>query len=230
MRVWKDNCKRVKAFYKSDYYQLLKKESPCFIRSVCNSIMEDPDKCDNKLYFEKAKELKDLQFTCKRTSCIDKNGILLGMDCVIGWKQLFDLRKGDIQWLYDYEEIRSNLLAHWLWPRCGNNTINTVRKRVFNDRADYTLFDIQQYYKLYPDMSSCRMIAAFVNPKTNHWLQQFDSFRSFIQKMSLQMFCTDNFDVIDLSNTNEVLTEYKSRYNVDLLYLHNLKKVLKSSN
>ena len=49
MCVWIDNCRRVKAFYKSDYYQYLKDEHPGFIRSVINSIMEDPDKCDNKL-------------------------------------------------------------------------------------------------------------------------------------------------------------------------------------
>ena len=226
MRTWEENCNRINAFYKSDYYQFLKAEHPGYIRSVCNSLMEDPDECDSDLYVKKAQELADLQLSCKRTSCVNNDGTVFGMDCVIGWKRLFDLHEGNIQWIDDYAVIRSNLSAHWLWPRCGNNTINIVRARVFNDRADYTLFDIQQYYKAYPDISSCRMIAAFANPVTNRWLQQFDSFRSFVQNMRLQMFCTDAYDVINLSNTDEVLKSYKKKYEVDIVYLQNLKAVL----
>ena len=40
------------------------------------------------------------------------------------------------------------------------------------------------------------------------------------------MFCTDAYDVINLSNTDEVLKSYKKKYEVDIVYLQNLKAVL----
>ena len=74
MRTWEENCNRINAFYKSDYYQFLKAEHPGYIRSVCNSLMEDPDECDSDLYVKKAQELAGLQLSCKRTSCVDNDG------------------------------------------------------------------------------------------------------------------------------------------------------------
>ena len=40
------------------------------------------------------------------------------------------------------------------------------------------------------------------------------------------MFCTNTYDVINLSNTNEVLKSYKKKYEVDNVYLQNLKAIL----
>ena len=46
-----------------------------------------------------------MQLKCWGTSCLDHNTVL-GMDCVIGWKRIFDIHKGNIAWVDDYAMVR----------------------------------------------------------------------------------------------------------------------------
>ena len=224
--VWKENIERVQAFYKSDLYRYLTINWPAYIRSICKGIMEDPDACDKGLYIDKADELSGMQLKCRGTSCLDRNTVL-GMDCVIGWKRIFDIHKGDIAWIDDYALIRGRLSSHMLWPRCGSNTINTVRARVFNDRIDYTLYDIRMFYQHDKSACHCQMISVFENPITLQWFSQFKSFEDLAERMHLSCFLDDNCNVIDMSDTAKTIQCYgENMRTVDSIYLQNLKQIL----
>lgn len=225
--VWKENAERIKSLYDSDFYHHLKATNPQYVRSICNALMEDPDTCDKKLYVEKAKELSNMNLKCKGTSCMDGDATL-GMDCVIGWKKMFDVHNGEIEWIDDYCMIRSKLSAHMLWPRAGNNTINTVRARVFNDRIDYTLYDLKRFYAKDNSRDECKMKVAYENPTTNKWLLKFGSFEEFARRMNLLCWLNEDFDVIDMSNTSKTISNYgNDPRTIDDTYLNNLKDILK---
>lgn len=226
--IYKENIERIKLFYNSTFFKKLENKYPKYIRSICESLMEDPDACDKNLYINKTNQLKNLNLICKQTSCIDNN-IILGMDCVIGWKKLFNIYGGNYQWIEDYKLIRSSLNAHFLWPRNGNNTINTVRHRIFNDRIDFTLYEIKLFYENNFDSNNLKMKSAFDNIITKEWLKKFNTFKNLCDMMQLTIFVDNNYDVIDLSDLNKTIQNYNS--NIRLInknYLENLKYILQN--
>ncbi len=228
MRVWQENVNRVTAFYNSDYYEELKHTQPVYIRSVCNAIMEDPDCTDAELMTEKVCQLNNTNIIAKRNTALDGDTILT-LDCVTGWKALFDLHNGERDWINDYAEIRQSLNAHLLWPRHGNNTINTVRYRVFKDRIDYTLYDIKRFYE---DSEELRLQDAYNDDVTAMWLRKFETFENLVTKMHLGCFCTVDMEIIDLSVIDlsdglKKITGYKDNCRtIDITYINNLKNVI----
>lgn len=232
MHVFRENIDRVSAFYNSDYYRTLKADTPAYIRSVCKGLMEDPDACDRDLYKEKAIQLGIKEFCAFRTSIKDDDTVL-GMDCVIGWKKLFDIHKGSIEWLRDYKEIRSNLNSHILWPRSEKNTINTVRARAFNDRIDYTLYDISLFFdrlKSGERIDDLKLAGAYYNPVTYNWLSKHKCFGHLVERLHLQCFCSDQMGILNLSDGHSVIQGYMPDYKtVDAKYLQNLKAAIRAS-
>ena len=239
MHVYLRNYQKVSDFYINNS-QLSDSEKFNGIKTL----MKDPDATDHELYEQKANQLKGLNLIVKGTSII-LDDYTLGMDCVIGWKALYKIQKGNQRWLNDYVEIRGNLNSHLLWPRSGPNTINTIRYRVFNDRIDHTLQDIKLFYDFikendvvgYDDFIHKTisqehyfvMTAAYTNEKTFCWLMTFGSFESLVDQMKLQWLCNDSYMVSDLREPSSILSGpvNKNLKTVDTVYLENLKVALK---
>ena len=235
MYIWKENVRRAEQFYNSDYYQTLRAENPSLIRKALNSILLDPDADDEELYQEKA---ADLGLVASGFEVYDGE-FKLGMDCVHGWKALYDACGGSRDSLDLYAKIRSSLNGHMLWPRYTMNSINILRYRMFRDRVDHSLYDIKLFYAFLQDhgiashdefVACCennvpfRMTPAYKNEMTFKWLYKFGSFEHLIRRMKLDCFCHDNGDVIDM-DTMGVLKGFGEN-TVDRSYLENLISLL----
>ena len=239
MYIWKENVKRAEQFYNSDYYQTLRAENPSLIRKALNGILLDPDADDEELYQEKA---ADLGMVASGFEVYDGE-FKLGMDCVHGWKALYDACNGGRDSLIFYAKIRSSLNGHMLWPRYTMNTINILRYRMFRDRVDYSLYDIKLFYEFLRNHSisdhemfvdACekevpfRMTAAYKNEMTFKWLYKFGTFENLVKRMKLDCFCDANGDIIDM-DTMGVLKGFGENI-VDRRYLENLVSLLDSRN
>lgn len=235
MYIWKENVRRAEQFYNSDYYQTLRAENPSLIRKALNSILLDPDADDEELYQEKA---ADLGLVASGFEVYDGE-FKLGMDCVHGWKALYDACGGGRDSLDLYAKIRSSLNGHMLWPRYTMNSINILRYRMFRDRVDYSLYDIKLFYAFLQDHGitshdefvACsennvpfRMTPAYKNEMTFKWLYKFGTFEHLIRRMKLDCFCHDNGAVIDM-DTMGVLQGFGENI-VDRRYLENLTSLL----
>lgn len=137
------NIKKINDFYDSDYYSGLETAGEkSLIKTIIDVIYVDPDSCDIHVYENLSQKLNLIVGKCK---LYKDEEIKLSADAVYGWKQLYDLWNGDVNWLDDYEKIRICTSAYLVWPQHKIPTINTLRYSVFNDRVDYTLFDISKF-------------------------------------------------------------------------------------
>lgn len=160
----------------------------------------------------------------------------LSLDCVIGWKAIIDVYVAEGKPLKDivddYEIIRNPENAgHLIWP-CHRNSINQRRFWLFNDRVDYTLYDIKNYFE-----GKTHKINYNIK-HTKQWLDSFESFGKFIEDMNLTWFCNEKYEVINIE-TNEIITEYmphqkenskmpRKDYPITDKYLENLKTIIKN--
>jgi hypothetical protein len=141
---------------------------------------------------------------------IEGRKIRLAADIICGRKQTTDFHNNDYEkWRKDYELVRSNLNLHFLWPKHKAPTINTYRYTKYLDRIDYLLFDLKCYFR----GQETPMIAAYQGEETAVWLRQFNrDFNYFIDKMKLQAFVNDNYDVLDISTgQTEIIQDFISR-------------------
>jgi hypothetical protein len=199
----KDNLKRCDAFYKSDFYQFLENHHPNYIANIFDHLCEDPDAGDVSLYQDLSNKF---QLSARKDHLIDVvegRKIRLAADIICGRKQIADFHNNDYEkWRKDYELVRSNLNLHFLWPKHKPPTINTYRYTKYLDRIDYLLFDLKCYFKGQENQENLNtpMKDAYESEKTAIWLRQFNSdFKYFIDKMKLQAFVNDNYDVLDIS-------------------------------
>ena len=89
-----------------------------------------------------------------------------------------------------------------MWPKHKPPTINTYRYTKYLDRIDYLLFDLKCYFKGQENQENLNtpMKDAYESEETAIWLGQFNrDFKYFIDKMKLQAFVNDNYDVLDIS-------------------------------
>lgn len=119
------------------------------------------------------------------------------------------------------------------------------RYNVFNDRVDYTLFDIKNYFE-----KKEYKINYNIKP-TKEWLDSFKcnngkDFDNFIEKMDLKRWCIKNKDNIEKNGkykvinieTNKEITNYmyhkkenyrmiRKYYPITMTYIENLIKKVK---
>lgn len=237
--VYQRNIRIIQNFYNSDYYRDLKEKS--LIKKIINAIYRDPDIEDNQLYKDLAKKLK---LTHKDGKCelYNYEGIRLSSDSVCGWKQLYKLREENEEWLKDYEEITAYTSAYLVWPRHKNPTINTLRYSIFDDRVDYTLFDISKFFDCKKQFGknknqeqfensvneNCKLNKAYLSTLgTYNWLMAFDSFEDFIEKMCLKRFVNSEYKVLNLEDYSVISECRSSKFNEK--YLKNLKNIIKDN-
>lgn len=244
--VYQRNIRIIQKFYNSDYCRELKEKN--LIRAIINAIYIDPDNSDEHMYKDLSEKLKLIHKDGK-CELYDNMGIKLSADAVCGWKQLYDLKEGNKEWLKDYEEMRRCTAAYLVWPQHKNPTINTLRYSVFKDRVDYTLFDISKFFdckkkfdenknqKQFEDnvKKTCKLHKAYLNSKgkTYDWLMTFDGFKDFINTMCLKRFVNSStYNVLDLGadNTEKYITDYSESYRFNDKYLKHIKRIIKHSN
>lgn len=217
--VLKANCKRIAEFYNSEHYAELKEKDLDLLRKVITEdLYVDPD---NKI-----------NILCDRT----KN--ILSADGIVSVKKLYDLFCGNEgeKWLKEYACIRSEEYVCLFWPKHKGN-INVCKRNVFDDRVDYTLYDIKRFYEIIKKHGGdekrikeeveqqCGLGSAFTKEKTYGWLRAFNGFTDFIESRGLKKFVNLKFEVIDLE-TNEPIIGYKegkNAYEWGMDYYENLK-------
>lgn len=224
--------------------------------SKIDEIYVDPDSADSKLYTEIAKRY-ELPYECDNCRFKDKNlNIQLSLDCVIGWKAIIDVcvrENIEIERFKDAYEIIRNPKndGHLIWPVFKAVTINTQRYRIFNDRVDYTLFDIKNYYKekkelkdkVNEETSQTKLKHVYYKNFTAKWLDNFGNFENFIDEMKLEKWCKVNddksYDVLDLSENiigvdEENRAELKNyggqdNYKITKTYIDNIIYIISNS-
>ncbi|MEE6727137.1 hypothetical protein PS420_04040 [Pediococcus acidilactici] len=196
MEVYKENIKRLKAFYKSDYFEWLEKNDPAYVSRVIEVLDLDPDNCDLSLYRNLSAKYGMPQYKYNLLDSVGHQKIKLSADIICGWKQLKKyLHPTFDEWIVDYASIRGTLGLHFIWPQHKISTINTLRYTMYNDRLDYLLYDLKFYFS----GVSTPMESAYLNNTTKVWLTKFNNnFANFIEKMQLEPFVNDNYDVLDI--------------------------------
>ena len=219
--VLEANCERILAFYDSDYHKELQKENifDYVKKVVTEALYVDPDN-----YIP---------------SKNDRTGCILSADGIISAKKLYDLFDGKSgkRWIEEYRVIRSEERVCLFWPR-HRGGINSCKANVFNDRVDYTLFDIKRFYEILERYKvcgeqeikkevkeQCKLGNAFIKLETYNWLCELETFSKFIESCRLEKFVDSEFQVIDLE-TNEPITDYKKKYAYDKKYYGNLKRLM----
>lgn len=238
------NIRMINDFYNSDYYDsLVAAGEKYLIKDIIESIYIDPDSYDMDVC-ERLSQKLNSNYKCIRGKYIlyKDEKINLSADAVCGWKQLYNLRNGDAIWLDDYEKIRTCIAAYLVWPQHTIPTINTLRYSVYNDRVDYTLFDISNFFDCKKNAKKenqeqfvnnvkavCKLHKAYLNPngKTYEWLMTFNEFGDFVKEMQLTRFVNQENKVLNVENNSVILkAEEGLCYSFNETYLENLKKII----
>ena len=106
--------------------------------------------------------------------------------------------------------------------------INTTRAAVFNDRIDYTLYDIKRYLEFETESSICKMIKAYKLPGTEHWLREMGDLKSIADWLGIKgIFVNEDYEVYDIEKGDgSVIKGYNDVYPRTWSddYYNNLKK------
>lgn len=97
-----------------------------------------------------------------------------------------------------YEIIRGNLNLYFVWPKHKNPTINTLKYAKYKDRIDCLIYDL----KMYSENQQTLVKRAYESEKSKLWFSQFKDFEDFINKMKLNNFVDENYQIYDLSKNN----------------------------
>lgn len=192
MYTYQKNIDLIKLLYNSELANELCGNSENnfkVLRPIIDSFYKDPDVYDRELF------INNDRF----------NNIKVGLDGLCGWKILFDIYDGNIKWLEDYEAIRGSQLGYLIWPNSTegrkNQTINQLRYKVFGDRIDFTLFDIDLFLK----EKECRLAEAYVG-NTKDFLKGFGCIENLTKEMNLEVFLDENGHVKNLDGKTKTIT------------------------
>lgn len=114
----------------------------------------------------------------------------------------------------EYAECRRTPIFYFPSVRGG---INTSRKNTFDDRIDYTLFDIRNYCEGMQSnnkelIEACKLKTAYEKEKTTRWFESFDyDFEKIIDWYGVKgIFVNNKCEVYDLeSGNNATIKKYK---------------------
>lgn len=260
--LYLENIKNINKFISTEEFKLLKKNNRIeWIKLIINEghidgnkIYQDPDEFDEELYNninERRKEKGLDEYEIFKYKYMgkdivrfkDNNEVILSLDCVIGWKAIIGIYVANGEplenFVNDYQIIRNPQYAgHLIWP-CHKYSINQRRYNVFNDRVDYTLFDIKNYFE-----NSKHKINYDIK-NTKEWLDSFKcdkgkDFDNFIEKMDLKRWCIENeedvekkgkYKVRNIETGEEIIPQENGRmkredYTITKKYLKNLIKII----
>ncbi len=214
------NCERILTFYKTGYYKHLLEKEPDFVKKVVTeALYVDPDK--------------------KMIVRCDKTGTILSADGIVSVNKLYDLFDGKSgkQWIEEYRVIRSEERVCLFWPK-HRGGINSCKAVVFDDRLDYTLFDIKRFYEILEEYKGygeqeikkevekqCKLGTAFIKSETYNWLCAFKTFADFVENRGLKKFVNSKLEVVELE-TNKPITYYKKKYVYNKAYYDSLKRLM----
>ncbi len=235
-------------YKKDDNEELTEKSSGEFAKYLnkifINGVYINPDK-DKRVLEEWSRMLNSSdKFEFDKQDLIYKNkdkDIKLSLDGQFDWKFLYNLYNDNYIWLEKYNEIRQSIYGQLLWPAHKKPTIDSERYKKFNNRLDFTLFDIKNYFHCAKKSEEqitevCKLCPAYLNKKTREWLMSFDSFKDFIDTMRLNIFVKQvdgEYQVIDLQESDIEKEEYKyiinyqKSYDITTKYIDNLIELIK---
>lgn len=240
--VYQNNINLINLLYESDFWKIIKEDAEYYrknnklkrdnafrkLKSLIESIYVDPDGFDKAL----AAEMQESQYI-KESYYLSINQQKCSLDALIGWKPLFQYRKGDKKWLDDLELIRGNRRGHLAFP-VQKNSLNQLRGTLLKDRIDYTLFDIKLFYE---NAYHLKLQKAYEQEPTRNWLMSFGTFNQFIERMQLNYFVykdpiTLKYGVIDLSlpynnDKSHCLKEIPKKIKVEETYITNILNYIK---
>ena len=224
--VLEGNIERISKFYQTEYYKYLKDSKLDLIKKVVTeALYVDPD--------------AKMEITIQ----VDEKDMILSADGIVSVKKLYNLfdGKNGVQWIEEYSIIRNEKYVCFYWPK-HRGGINSCKATVFDDRVDYTLYDIKIFYEIIKKYGgdekrikeqiekNCKLGTAFIKDKTYGWLCAFNSFSNFIISRGLEKFVDSEFEVIDLETDKPIsgYKEGKNAYDWGMNYYENLKmKLLK---
>ena len=247
--VYQNNINLINLLYDRDFWKIIKEDAEYYrknnklkrdnafrkLKSLIESIYVDPDGFDKALAAEMQdfyNEMQESQYI-KESYYLSINHQKCSLDALIGWKPLFQYRKGDKKWLDDLELIRGNRRGHLAFP-VQKNSLNQLRGTLLKDRIDYTLFDIKLFYE---NADHLKLQKAYEQEPTRNWLMSFGTFNQFIERMQLNYFVykdpiTLKYGVIDLSlpynnDKSHCLKEIPKKIKVEETYITNILNYIK---
>jgi len=204
------------------------------IKDVMNVIMSDPDLTDKALQ-QNIQDFYNRGGMMKEGNCITLNDTKCSIDALFGWKQLFEVYKGDIKEVIKiYKILRSNKRGHLAFPK-DSPSINQLRYRTLKDRIDYLLFDIKNFYKSLEENGEdieLKLAKAYKQKDTCTWLKKFKNFEGFIKKMKLDYFVQKvdkEYYIIDLNyiyKNKTILNKLPEERLVNQMYFQNIVEYL----
>lgn len=208
-KIYLDNIDRFRNFIGSDFYNFLNLYYHEYVNKVMKSLYVDPDRSDEELYRRLGEKYNLSSRFSYLVENINGHEIKLSADAICGWKQLSQVHPDPNQWLSDYKILRENLALHFIWPQHKLPTINTLRYTKFFDRIDLTLFDLKEFF----NGKNTQLNNAYQNGSTSIWLSKFNgNFSEFIDKMRLNNFVNDEYEVLDIENRREsIITSIPTR-------------------
>lgn len=203
----------------------------------------DKNTLRNFLFNNKNRIYRDPDNWLEKKCVVNNKEIILSADGLITAKNLFDLHEGTEKWIEEYVKYRRR--AYVFFPKHGVS-INQQRYTIFNDRIDYTLFDIKHFYQLrksncedevlrnavMDQQNGCKLAKALVKDETLIWLNNFNSFEEFIDlnygHHKFVEMQNGEYSVLDLEVGNgEIIRSYKNNgYKMDLTSIDNYYKNL----
>lgn len=247
--VYQNDINLINSLYESNFLKIINEDVEYYhnnnkskknnylsiTKSLIKSIYVDPDGCDKAL----AAEMQDFYNKMQESQYIEDSYYLsinhqkCSLDAIIGWKPLFNYRKGEKKWLDDFELIRGNRMGHLAFP-VHKNSLNQQRGILLKDRIDYTLFDIKLFYDNATDL---KLQKAYNEEPTRKWLKSFGTFNQFVEHMQLNYFVykdpiTLKYDVIDLSlpynnDPSHCLKAIPKKINLEKTYITNILNYIK---
>lgn len=187
---------------------------------------------------EKYKDDNELAWKVFRTFYQDPDGYPVGdtyreiggvkctADALMSIKRIFELENGfNANFREAFVKYRESPI--FFFP-CEQNGINQSRryKSTFDDRIDYTLYDIKTYYDNKMNAKKCILKDAFMKAKTNKWLKNLGSFDSLIKEYDISEIFVDKTGNVYNIETGDVIEEVPEKIEYTEGYYNNLKSMI----
>lgn len=158
-----------------------------------------------------------------------RNKIVCTADGLLSIHRIYTKYGLSTKLINDYRTYRKTPIIHFPSEKWG---VNMSRTKVFGDRIDHTLFDLQRYCKGGDYRLKCKLKSAYELPKTKAWLESFDyDFKAIIEWFGVWgIFVNENYEVYDLEyDDGTIITDYSDSYEYEWSdnYYENVKKKIK---